>query len=113
MAQEDGNLELPPESANQEYELMLTIERLESVREEMDEVGFSTLNEVEAALKLTDGSSQGNGTSQLAEKRALLLEIRDELLDLGLATYAEVDDQIATLHRQLDHLEGFDSDASQ
>jgi len=100
MSQEDPN--------SREYALMLEIERLESLREEMDEAGFSTFEQVEAALTLTQGEAAADGANDLVSSRALLQEIREELLELGLTTYAEVNDQISTLHRQLDELEGFE-----
>lgn len=91
-----------------EYELMLEIERLESLREDMDETGFSSLNEIEVALQLTKGGSE---TAELAARRELLEEVQDELIDLGLNTYAEINDQIKLLHTELDKLEGFDPNA--
>lgn len=95
-------------NSKREYELMLEIERLESLREDMDETGFSSLTEIQAALQLTKGGSQ---TPELLAKRELLEEVQDELLDLGLNTYVEVNDEIDLLHSELDKLEGFDPDA--
>ncbi len=100
MSQEDPS--------SREYTVMLNIERLESLREEMDEAGFSTFDQVEAALSLTQGEAAADGANDLVSSRALLQEILDELLELGLTSYAEVNDQIGTLHRQLDELEGFE-----
>jgi hypothetical protein len=74
---------------------------LESLREDLDEVGFSTLQEVEAVLSLS-GRGQNGETSDLAKRLSLLEEIRDEMQDLGLDTYQEINDQINLLHSQLD-----------
>jgi hypothetical protein len=93
---------------DREYALMLKIERLESLREELAEAGFGTFEEVQAALTVTN--SQTGTNALLDEKRSLLEEIRAEMLDLDLTSYAAIDEQIHTLHQELDELEGFDDD---
>ena len=87
--------------ASEEYALLLALDRLESLREDLDEVGFSTLQEVEAVLSLS-GRGQNGVSSDLKNRLSLLEEIRDEMLDLGVATYQEINDQITLLHTQLD-----------
>ncbi|MEI7556475.1 hypothetical protein [Candidatus Chlorohelix sp.] len=87
--------------ASEEYTLLLALDRLESLREDLDEVGFSTLREVEAVLSLS-GRGQNGESSDLKNRLSLLEEIRDEMQDLGVDTYQEINDQINLLHSQLD-----------
>jgi hypothetical protein len=77
----------PPDAAPTPYELMLTLDDLESLREELEELGASTD---------ADLASLATG-----EALALLTELRA----LGLDSLAALTDRIAALHRQLDHLE--------
>jgi DNA-binding transcriptional MerR regulator len=103
----DEEIENIDEGSSEDYSLMLVLERLETLREELDEVGFSTLQEIEATLSITNpGSSNGTSKSpDLSEKRAQLEEIRDEMLDLEVDTYQEINDQIRAIHAQLDEKE--------
>jgi|GEM_PF-1756115 len=103
----DEEIENVDEGSAEEYSLLLVLERLETLREELDEVGFSTLKEIEATLSITTtGSSNGTSKSpDLSEKRAQLEEIRDEMLDLEVDTYQEINDQIRAIHTQLDETE--------
>jgi len=86
-------------SANEseEYELMLTLEQLESLEEELEEVHFTSLTEVEAALALTTPTSHD-------ERRQVLLEIRDQMLELDVTNLAAIREQIAELNEELDDL---------
>ncbi len=103
----EDEIENIDEGSAEDYSLMLVLERLETLREELDEVGFSTLQEIEATLSITNpGSSNGTSNStDLTEKRAQLEEIRDEMLDLDVDTYQEINDQIRAIHTQLDEKE--------
>lgn len=80
------------------YDLMLRLDRLESLREDLEETGLNTLAAVESALALTTPTAN-------PEKRTLLEEMRQEFLDLGLSNLAEVEAQIDELNEQLDTLD--------
>lgn len=86
---------------SEEYQMMLTLEQLESLEEELEEVGFGTLGEIEAVLALTPPS----GTDSSDERRNLLLEIRDQMLELNVDNLREIHDHIRKLHQQLDEME--------
>jgi hypothetical protein len=80
------------EKENEEYNLMLELENLESLKEELQEVGYSTIKEVEIALlNITD-----------LERRAILSEIRDEMLELEVEDIVQIEDLIDSIHQQLD-----------
>lgn len=81
--------------SGQEYDLMLTLEDLESLEEELEEVGFSTLGEVETAIGITSPDEKN-------ERRAVLLEIRDRMLDLDVTNLREIRAFITQLNEQLD-----------
>src|SRR5918911_522386 len=83
------------------YDLMLQLERLESLREDIEEAGFNSLPEVEAALALAVPGADATA----GEKRALLTSIRSELLELGLSDLEEVETQIEELNNRLDELD--------
>ncbi len=87
-----------------EYSLMMLLERLETLREDLDEAGFSSLQEIEAALAITASGSNGSSAidPELEARRNHLMEIRDELLDLDIDSYSEINDQIRTINTQLD-----------
>lgn len=91
-----------PLEDGEEYSMLLVLDRLESLREDLDEAGFSTLREVEAALALTVPTNPASPDAFLDERRALLTEIREEMLDLGLDNYQQLNDQIRLMHQQLD-----------
>lgn len=80
------------------YDLMLRLEQLESLREDLEEAGYNSLAQVEAALALTVPGTDATTD----EKRALLTAIRDDLLELGLVGLDEVEDEIEELNGQLD-----------
>ena len=80
------------------YDLMLRLEQLESLREDMEEAGFDSLSQVESALALTvPGTDEATD-----EKRALLLSIRDDLIELDLVGLDEVEAEIEGLNSRLD-----------
>jgi hypothetical protein len=72
------------------YEMMLELERLESLREDLEELGFDTVDQVEAAL------------ANPSADRAFLEEIRDEMLDLEISDTAALNAAIDDLNAQLD-----------
>lgn len=82
--------EKAPEN-NETYDLMLQLERLESLREDMEDAGVNTVAEVEAQLgkKSTD-------------TEPLLAGIREELTEFGLSSLEEVEAEIDGLNEQLD-----------
>lgn len=89
--------EYSPEG-NETYNLMLRLERLESLREDLEEAGLSTLGEVEAALALIIPSNN----PALQEKHTQLSEIRAELLELELTGLDSLEAEIDRLNEQLD-----------
>ncbi len=92
--------EYAPEG-NKTYDLMLSLERLESLREDLEEANFKTLAEIEAALALTVPGT--NPATQ--EKHAMLTQLRTDLLELGLTDLAGVEAEIEKLNDQLDTLD--------
>ncbi len=100
---EDKEIERDDAEPGDEYEVMLVLERLESLREELEECGFGTIGEIETALAMTTSGSNGSSASaNLASKRSQLEEIREEMLDLDVDSLKEINDQIRLLHQQLD-----------
>jgi hypothetical protein len=85
---------------SEEYALMLTLEQLESLEEELEEVGFSTLGEIEAALALTAPT----GTPILDQRRELLQDIRHQMHELHVSNFEEIREHITKLNEQLDQL---------
>ncbi|MEI6045247.1 MAG: hypothetical protein WCS37_12925 [Chloroflexota bacterium] len=83
-----------------EYAMMLTLEQLETLLEELEEVGFGTLGEIEAALALTAPT----GTPSLDQRRETLQEMRDQMRELHVANAQEIQEQINKLNEQLDAL---------
>ncbi len=83
------------------YRLMLDLERLESLREDLEELGLSSLAEIEAALALITPQKE----AELQAKRELLAELRAEFRDLGLSDLKSVEATIATLNEKLDKLD--------
>ncbi len=92
-----GPEEISQPVANQdEYNLMLQLEELESLEEELEEVGFGTLSEVQAALAGYKGNPHD-------DQYQVLEEVRDMMTDLNLDSLREIRDQIRQLHEQLDN----------
>jgi len=87
--QEEAGLE-----TSEEYELMRTMEQLESLEEELQEVGFGTLGEVEATL-----SSAASDSTTQNEK---LIDIRDQMIELNVTNLREIRDHISRLNEELD-----------
>jgi hypothetical protein len=83
---------------NETYDLMLRLERLESLREDLEEARLNTLSEVEAALALI----APNNNPALQEKHTQLSEIRTELLELELTGLDSLEAEIDRLNEQLD-----------
>jgi hypothetical protein len=81
---------------NEEYSQLLLLERLESLREELEEVGLGTLPEVENKL-LTNNLP--------ADLRAMLQEIREEMLELEVGSLEEIESEIDEMHTDLDREE--------
>jgi hypothetical protein len=86
---------------NETYDLMITLERLESLREDLEEAGLRTLKDIEAALSLI----APNNNPSLQSKRRLLTDIRSEFLDLNLTSSESIQVQIDQINEQLDGLE--------
>lgn len=82
-------------SDDKSYDLMLQLERLESLREEMEEQGFVTRGQVEAALT----------TNPAAAIRETLQEILDDLRDFDLPDTAALEREIDRLNEELDSLD--------
>ena len=74
-------------SNDRAYDLLLALEQLESLREEMTELGVDSADELARLPQ--------------AEAAAVLTELRD----LGLDTLAAVTARIEELHRRLDALD--------
>ena len=83
------------------YDKMMHLERLESLREELEENNFETLSGVEAALALI----VPDANAETDQERAMLNEIRTEMLDLEVSDLAGVDAKIDELNEQLDELD--------
>jgi hypothetical protein len=77
----------PPDPETARYDLLLTLDELESVREEMDELGAATAGDL----------------AHLGTPEALALVA--ELEALGLDSMAALTERITALHQQLDRLE--------
>jgi hypothetical protein len=85
---------------SEEYALMLTLEQLESLEEELQEVGFGTLSEIETALALTSHTS----TPKLEQRRELLQDIRNQMHELQVTNFEEIKEHITKLNEQLDEI---------
>ena len=96
-----------------EYSLMLALERLESLREDLDELGYGSLQEVEGALTMTANGAQpgGNGVYNNSAvvvgnvDREHLRTIRNDMIDLGVANLDEITGAINDLNTRLDALD--------
>jgi len=85
-----------------EYDRMLLLEDLESLREEMEEIGVTNLAEVRRWLDAPH-ADRAHGSIQRADLVALRA-IRALMEDHGITTLAQLEDQIAALHAELDAL---------
>ena len=90
----------PPVPDDDEYEQMLLLEDLESLAEEMDEVGVTDLAEVRRwlAVDATDAQAGVPG----AADRAGLEAIARLMADLGVTSRAELATRIRTMQEQMD-----------
>ena len=90
------------ESSGEEYEQMLLLEDLESLREEMEEIGVANLEEVRRWLDMpaADRAPGTIGRADLAALRA----IRELMVEHGITTRAQLEERIAALHTELDTL---------
>ncbi len=86
---------LIPESGD--YDLMLQLDRLESLREDLLDNKLDNLTGLEAALALLVPTGP-----ETEERRNDLQEIRTEMLALNLDTLDEIETQIDRLNQQLD-----------
>lgn len=94
MSQENNDENYAPEN-NETYDLMMRLERLESLREEMEEEGFATRGQLEAALlSHTPGA-----------KRELLEEMLEDLQSFDLPDTAALEREIDRLNEELDDLD--------
>jgi hypothetical protein len=90
------------ETGTGEYDRMLLLEDLESLREEMEEIGVSNLEEVRRWLDAPP-TDRAHGTVARADLAALR-SIRELMDEHGITTLAQLEDQIAELHAGLDAL---------
>ncbi len=106
MSQTRKEIFMSQEENNETYDLMTELERLESLREDLAEVGLPSLTQVEGALALlTPGPDPA-----MAERHAALLEIRQELRSLGLTDLASLEARIDQLNNELDELDDEDDE---
>jgi hypothetical protein len=93
-----------PAPAGSEYERMLLLDDLESLREEMEEVGVSDLEQVRRWLH-PSASDRAGGTMAQADTVALRA-ILQQMEEYSITTQAQLEEEIATLHAELDALGG-------
>ena len=84
------------------YDRMLLLEDLESLREEMEELGVTNLAEVRRWLDVPP-ADRAHGVAPRADLVALR-SIRALMDDHGITTLAELEERIAALHAELDAL---------
>ncbi len=89
-----------PEGPRGEYDRMLLLEDLESLAEEMDEVGVRDLAEVRHWLA-TPRSDEQVGVPTVADEVALK-SILDLMEELGITSRDELAARIHTMHESLD-----------
>jgi len=90
------------EPTGAEYEQMLLLDDLESLREEMEEVGVADLEEVRRWLDMP-AADRAHGTVGRADLAALRA-IRELMEEHGITTRAQLEERIAELHAELDTL---------
>ena len=90
------------EPTPEEYEQMMLLEDLESLHEEMEEIGVSDLAEVRRWLDLPAADRAGGAPSRA--DRAALQAIQQLMEEHGITTRAELEERIAALHAELDAL---------
>jgi len=83
-----------------EYDQLLLLEDLESLAEEMDEVGVRDVDEVRRWLALPQSDDQG-GVPLVAD-RVALKSILDLMEELGVASRDDLAARIQTMHERLD-----------
>jgi hypothetical protein len=81
---------------------MLLLEDLESLREEMEEVGVTNLEEVRRWLDAPP-ADRAHGTIPHSDLVALR-SIRQLMEEYGVSTLAQLEEQIAQLHADLEAL---------
>lgn len=87
-----------------EYDQMMLLEDLESLREEMEEVGVTNLEEVRRWLG-PPHTDRAHGVVARADVAALRA-IREMMEEHGITTLAQLEEQVADLHAALDTLAG-------
>ena len=89
-----------PEADDAEYDQMLVLEGLESLAEEMDEVGVTDRDQVRRWLRPPGGPAQAGVPS--AADEAALYAILGMMEDLGITNRAQLDARIRALREQMD-----------
>jgi hypothetical protein len=90
------------DETSSDYEGMLLLEGLESLREEMEEVGVTNLEEVRRWL---DAPHADRAHSTIARADLVALRaIREGMEDYDVTTLAQLEERIAELHSALDAL---------
>lgn len=90
------------EPTPEEYEQMMLLEDLESLYEEMEEIGVGDLAEVRRWLDMPAADRAGGAPSQA--DHAALRTIRQLMEEYGITTRAQLEERIAALHAELDAL---------
>jgi hypothetical protein len=85
-----------------EYDRMLLLEDLESLREEMEEVGVTNLEEVRRWLDAPP-ADRAHGAIPRSDLVALR-SIRQLMEEYGVSTLVQLEEQIAQLHADLEAL---------
>ena len=88
------------EPTPEEYEQMMLLEDLESLHEEMEEIGVGDLAEVRRWLDMPAADRTGGAPSQA--DRTALQTIRQLMEEYGITTRAQLEERIAALHAELD-----------
>ncbi len=73
---------------NEEYDQMMMLEEMESLREILEEMGCTTRSEVEAQFA--------------AKNEASICDVLDWMDQVGVSNVSELSDKIVALHTQLD-----------
>jgi hypothetical protein len=88
------------EADDPEYDQMLALEDLESLAEEMDEVGVTDRDQARGWLRPPGGPAQAGVPS--AADEAALRAILDMMEELGVTDRAQLDARIRALRDQMD-----------